>query len=177
MADTLSVSDIPGATEAFNAILNDVAAWQQLPPKLDAYSTQAMAVQDAARTAGNGTVQATMALDLGRIGPLRESVQATVPQLGDVLAVANALRQGQQPSISASLIAEAVQLAFTIGDGLNTAQGIADDIAGMAPQVLSPQQIASLNIGSTPARSTVPLSTMLTIGAGLVVLALLWRNR
>lgn len=158
----MDLSQIPGAQQAVNYVVQQVAAWESLPTTLQQINAQAMAVQQAAAQTGDqGTVSA-MGGVLAGTGPVLDQVNTSAPLIGQVIGAVNA------GTVDTSVVASALRVAAMMASGFAATRTLQQVVNQAAATTLTPDQRAALAIGAPAAGGLSSGATGAFVVLGLV---------
>lgn len=139
----IDLSQLPGAQQAVQYVLAQVAAWEQVPERLQVVNGQAMAIQGLAQQKGDGATAAAMGQVIQATGPIQSQVTSSAPLLGQVLAAANG------GAFDTGTVAAALRLAAMVSAGLAATRQLEQAVTD-AGATLTPDQRAALAIQGVP---------------------------
>lgn len=161
----MDLSQIPGAQQAVNYVVQQVAAWESLPTTLQRINADAMAVQNVAAQRGDQQTANAMGSVLSGTGSVLDQVNTSAPLIGQVIAAV------QAGTIDTTVVATALRLAAMMASGFVATRTLQQAVSQAAATTLTADQRAALGIGA-PAPGLSSSTTGAVVVVGLVGLGL-----
>lgn len=166
----MDLSQLPGAQQAIQYIVGQVATWEQVPTLVQQVNAQAMAIQAQAQSTGDTGTANAMGAVLTATGPILEQVNTSGPLIGQVLGAVNA------NTVDTTTVATALRLAAMMAAGFAALRQLQQTVAQAAATTLTADQRAALGIGP-PAASGTATTWEWVVGGGLILAGLAWLRR